>query len=551
MNIAKDGITKKKNNSNEGNVHQNLNQLTQILANKGIDFKISSGYRKGAKTSTGRDSQHGKGGALDITFPKLGKEAYNKMINDPDIAKFVYDNGLTVIDEYDPNNLSQTKGSGGHLHFGFDKGTKLSDKFRKEYISKYPSTTTTETTNPEYLIKGNQKGAIDYNDRKTTSNDIWKGDNYKNVWIPKVNSAISNPEIADKLILQIENYSGQDADDVKYQLSKAKTKEEKLKIINNLATDELLGPFHRLVNDSIDMALSPNNNEFAKEIELPETVITKKKTSGIPKETPKKDSKLLNVLSSAMPYIRPSDAEPLDYNQLLGEMYALGTNQLEPVQAQTYQPQLRTPYDISLQDILNENQADYRSQQRMIGNNPAAQAMLNAQKYAANQKVLGEQFRLNQANKDQVYSQNINTLNDAKLKNLAIYDQQYDRQASAKANTKATTQAALNSISSKYLQNDAANRKLQIYENLYGYRFDDQGRAVNQNGPAVYNSPQITDGQDIPIYDNDGNIVGYKRNNNQQTIDSVRTLPINPEKTTNTKSKKSLNGSIVKAIKNL
>ena len=192
MNIAKDGITKKKNNSNEGDVHQNLNQLTQILANKGIDFKISSGYRKGAKTSTGRDSQHGKGGALDITFPKLGKEAYNKMINDPDIAKFVYDNGLTVIDEYDPNNLSQTKGSGGHLHFGFDKGTKLSDKFRKEYISKYPSTTTTETTNPEYLIKGNQKGAIDYNDRKTTSNDIWKGDNYKNQWIPKVNKAINN-----------------------------------------------------------------------------------------------------------------------------------------------------------------------------------------------------------------------------------------------------------------------------------------------------------------------------------------------------------------------
>jgi uncharacterized protein YcbK (DUF882 family) len=551
MNIAKDGITKKKNNSNEGNVHQNLNQLTQILANKGIDFNITSGYRKGEKTAQGRNSRHATGEALDITFPKLGKEAYNKMINDPDIAKFVYDNGLTVIDEYDPNNLSQTKGSGGHLHFGFDKRTKLSDKFRKEYISKYPSTTTTETTNPEYLIKGNQKGAIDYNDRKTTSNDIWKGDNYKNVWIPKVNSAISNPEIADKLILQIENYSGQDADDVKYQLSKAKTKEEKLKIINNLATDELLGPFHRLVNDSIDMASSPNNNEFAKGIELPETVITKKKTSGIPKETPKKDSKLLNVLSSAMPYIRPSDAEPLDYNQLLGEMYALGNNQLEPVQAQSYQPQLRNPYDISLQDILNENQADYRSQQRMIGNNPAAQAMLNAQKYAANQKVLGEQFRLNQTNKDQVYSQNINTLNDAKLKNLAIYDQQYDRQASAKANTKAITQAALNSISSKYLQNDAANKKLQIYENLYGYRFDDQGRAVNYNGPVKFNSPQITDGQDIPIYDNNGNIVGYKRMGNQQTTNSVRTLPINPEKTTDTKSKKSLNGSIVKAIKNL
>ena len=67
---------------------------------------------------------------------------------------------------------------------------------------------------------------FDYNDRKTTSNDIWKGDNYKNVWIPKVNSAINNPQVADKLISQIENYSGQDADDVKYQLSKAKQKKK-------------------------------------------------------------------------------------------------------------------------------------------------------------------------------------------------------------------------------------------------------------------------------------------------------------------------------------
>ena len=44
------------------------------------------------------------------------------MINDPDIAKFVYDNGLTIIDEYDPKILSQTKGSGGHLHLDLIKG---------------------------------------------------------------------------------------------------------------------------------------------------------------------------------------------------------------------------------------------------------------------------------------------------------------------------------------------------------------------------------------------------------------------------------------------
>ena len=348
-----------------------------------------------------------------------------------------------------------------------------------------------------------------------------------------------------------DGFNPSDPTDVMNFQNEANKMLNKLGISERLDVDGKLGKHTASISVGYGNGLQNNNDEFAKGVEIPETVITKNKTSGIPKETPKKDSKLLNVLSSVMPYIRPSDAEPVDYNQLLGEMYALGNNQLEPVQAQSYQPQLRNPYDISLQDVLNENQADYRAQQRMVGNNPAAQAMLNSQKYAANQKVLGEQFRLNQANKDQVYSGNINTLNDARLKNLAIYDQQYDRQASARANTKATTQAALNSISSKYLQNDAANKKLQIYENLYGYRFDDQGRAVNQNGLAVSNTPQVTDGQDIPIYDNDGNIVGYRRAENQQTVNSVRTLPINPEKTNNTKSKKSLNGSIVKAIKNL
>lgn len=543
--IAKNGITKKKTSSKLDNTHQSLNELTQILSNKGIDFNITSGYRKGEKTAQGRTSRHATGEALDITFPKLGKEAYNKMINDPDIAKFVYDNGLTVIDEYDPDILKQTKGTGSHLHIGFDKGTETAERFRKQYVNKYLSTTTPETTKiPKDKVES-IKIAQKPNYVQHNINGLYGDISSSNVEQLKAN----NPWY------DWDGFNPNNEEDVMNFQNEANKMLNKLGITERLDVDGKLGKHTASISVGYGNGLQNNNNEFAKEIEIPETVITKNKTSGIPKETPKKDSKLLNILSSVMPYIRPSDAEALDYNQLLGEMYALGTNQLEPVQAQTYQPQLRNPYDISLQDILNENQADYRSQQRMIGNNPAAQAMLNAQKYAANQKVLGEQFRLNQANKDQVYSQNINTLNDAKLKNLAIYDQQYDRQASAKANTKATTQAALNSISSKYLQNDAANRKLQIYENLYGYRFDDQGRIVNYNGPAVFNTPQITDGQDIPIYDNDGNIVGYKRTNNQQTINSVRTLPINPEKTTDTKSKlrngKNLNSSIVKAMKNL
>jgi hypothetical protein len=192
----------------------------------------------------------------------------------------------------------------------------------------------------------------------------------------------------------------------------------------------------------------------------------------------------MSILNAAIPYLRPTDQESLDMEQLYPEYYALSSNQLEPVPAQGYQPELGVPYDISLQDQLNANQSDYRAMQRMTGYNPAAQANLNAQKYQANQQVLGNQFRANQEMKDRVYTQNRNILNDAKLKNLDIFDRQYGRQAQALSNTKATTQAALNSIADKYAKNKLENRTLGVYENLYNYRFDRNGRAINMNGLA-------------------------------------------------------------------
>jgi hypothetical protein len=196
----------------------------------------------------------------------------------------------------------------------------------------------------------------------------------------------------------------------------------------------------------------------------------------------------MTIANQILPYLRPSDAEELDPRQLSGEMLALAQNQLEPVQAQTFQPQLSTPYDISLQDIMNKNQADYRAAVRNTGYNPAALAILNAQKYAANQQVLGEQFRLNQAMRDKVYGENRAMLNESNLKNLGILDEQYGRQQQALSNTKATAQAALNSISAKYLQNEASNRELQAYENLYNFRSGPKGIMQNMNPLAQFNT---------------------------------------------------------------
>lgn len=281
-----------------------------------------------------------------------------------------------------------------------------------------------------------------------------------------------------------------------------------------------------------------------------------------------KRSPWIDLGNQILDMYRPTDQEPLDYDQLMGEMYALSTNQLDPVQAQLYKPEIGVPYDISYQDILNENQADYNAQVRQSGYNPAAQSNLNAQKYMANQKVLAEQFRANQAMKDKVYGENRNILNQAKLTNLGILDKQYERQSEAMSNTKATTQAALNSISDKYAKNKLENRTLGIYENLYKYRYDANGRAINMNGIFQPNIPTVgsTAGtqKQVPILDENGNVKYYQlqnkteeeiaaeEQNNSGAIPSLATLPINGSTKTKAKSKKeSRNGSIVKAIKNL
>jgi hypothetical protein len=229
--------------------------------------------------------------------------------------------------------------------------------------------------------------------------------------------------------------------------------------------------------------------------------------------TPYKQNPYLEAIAAALPYLRPTDMEELDPRQIMGEMYALSTNQVEPVQAQKVQPRLSVPIDISLQDILNENRATLRRQQQLVGYNPAAQSAFSAQEYEMNQKVLAEQFRLNQAEKQRVYEKNRDILNQNDLTNLGIFDRQYERQATALSKTKATAQEALNSISSKILQNRLENRTLATMENLYGYRFDPNFRTMNYQ-TAGFNIPTVYAGPDGKY---------YKANQTTGQLEEIRT----------------------------
>lgn len=301
-------------------------------------------------------------------------------------------------------------------------------------------------------------------------------------------------------------------------------------------------------------SLDPQKKTFTP-IDIPEqesmlnqTPIVKDEIIPLSKGKERKGSKsnfnLLDVASGLIPYLRPSDAQSLDPRQLAGEMYALSHNQVEPVYAQTIQPDLSTPMDISFQDQLNAVQGDFRSAQRSVQNNPAALAQLTAQKYDVNQKILGEQFRQNQQEKVRTYDQNRNLVNQAKLQNMNILAQQQDKQSLAESNTKAVAKAAISSIADKYLQNQLENRTLGVYENLYNYRFDDRGRAINMNAPVQFNIPTVTSTEPTAYLPSDyEKAKAVVKAHDEQQAKNVKAMSksILPKKTRN--------GDIIKAFK--
>ena len=113
--------------------------LFRSFAQKGYDSQATSGYRPGATTSQGKESRHSAGQAMDVVFPALGGSAYQTLLKDPEVAAYLMQNDITAIDEYDPTVQQATGATGPHIHFGFDKGTKLSDKFRTDATALYPN----------------------------------------------------------------------------------------------------------------------------------------------------------------------------------------------------------------------------------------------------------------------------------------------------------------------------------------------------------------------------------------------------------------------------
>lgn len=106
---------------NRGNLQA---ELEELFSKAGIAIKVTSGKRTaGQAGNSGSRSHHVPGNAADI-IPD-GQETFDtlrtKMISNPDILQFFYENGLGVIDETTEEAMKKYGSTGAHFHIGPDK----------------------------------------------------------------------------------------------------------------------------------------------------------------------------------------------------------------------------------------------------------------------------------------------------------------------------------------------------------------------------------------------------------------------------------------------
>jgi hypothetical protein len=254
-------------------------------------------------------------------------------------------------------------------------------------------------------------------------------------------------------------------------------------------------------------------------------------------------------LTSAAPFLRNKYNDSVSPEQFAPEMLAAALNQIEPVGAQLYNPMLTQATSISLQDQLNEVTAQTRAAERLAQGDPSALAMIASQGQQAKSKILGEQFRMNQAEKQRVSEQNAAVLNDAQMKNLALLDQQMVRQFEGRSKTKTQSIEIAKNIADKIAKKKSENLAANVYQNMYpDYNFTSSGTAYKNpfsiasfgpgmgrsSGQGMLGGMQVGNKMLMPTnYDKRGNPTNYKLIGSDDDTDKL-----------------GRNGRIVKAFKN-
>lgn len=112
----------------------NMQELINLMQEEGISFRITSGSRPGAKTSSGKLSHHGSGNALDIT-PIKGQtwnDLLNQMRRSKKFITYMNEHGLGILDERGETMQKNTGATGAHFHIGPDQIARTQFKYLVE-----------------------------------------------------------------------------------------------------------------------------------------------------------------------------------------------------------------------------------------------------------------------------------------------------------------------------------------------------------------------------------------------------------------------------------
>jgi hypothetical protein len=123
------------------------------------------------------------------------------------------------------------------------------------------STTLTDFSNQPSVLE-----RLPYTPRETNPNEIWREENYLNVWKPLVEQSITNPESAKKIDDWLMANKGTFSPNVQKQLENL-TGQARIDRIKTLATDEKPGLFHNAVLQAIKETNPALPQEAIKEVE--------------------------------------------------------------------------------------------------------------------------------------------------------------------------------------------------------------------------------------------------------------------------------------------
>lgn len=202
----------------------------------------------------------------------------------------------------------------------------------------------------------------------------------------------------------------------------------------------------------------------------------------------KQAATLSDIANIAPPDAIRGNLSPLALTQIAPELLSMATNKRQVVNQDYYDPELKQTFDLSYQIGRNENQSTFNQLAKIAesNNSPEMLSQLAAQKYQADQQYNMQEVQGNAQQKLQTYNANMDILNDAKLKNIALGQDQQMKQAQADFNTRKEGMAAFTSIAGKVMQNQLENKTYNAYANLFKhYGFDKKGNVTFQPDQVV------------------------------------------------------------------